>query len=127
FDTGDDPVDPSDDFLLVFNRYGADLEIDHPRAFFAAEYVSGHEENRATGETDEPIGWYVSIAGKTHWRIGPIVRYEDFDDEFKRYTLGAYWGLPQEPIRVLLNYEYRKLFGGVRGDDKLYLWTQVRF
>ena len=126
-DPGDDLADPADDFRLVFNRYGADIELDHPRAFFSAEYVSGHEENKATGETDEPIGWYVNLAGKTKWQIGPIVRYEDFDDEFKRYTLGAYCGLPAEPLRFMLNYEYRRLNNAVRGDDKLYLWTQVRF
>ena len=127
FDTGDDPEDPSDDFLLVFNRYGVDLEFDHPRFLFYGEAVSGHQEDKSTGETDEPLGWYVALVGKTRWRIGPIVRYEDFDDEFKRYTFGAYWGLPHESIRFLLNYEYRKVFDAVRGDDKLYLWTQVRF
>ena len=127
FDTGDDPIDPADDFLLVFNRWGTDLEIDHPRFFLSAEAVSGHEENRATGETDEPLGWYVNFVGKTHWRVGPIARYEDFDDETKRWTLGGYYGRPEEPFRVMINYEYRKLLDGVRADDKLYIWTQVRY
>ncbi len=126
FDIGE-PLDPSDDLLLVFERYGVDLELDHPRAFLSAECVSGHQEDRATGEKDEPLGWYVNLAGKTKWRIGPIVRYEDLDDEFKRYTLGAYYGLPAETWRLMANYEYRKVKDGVRGDDKLYLWTQVRF
>jgi len=127
FDPGDDPVDPSDDFLLVFNRYGVDLELDGPRALVYGEYVSGHQEDRSTGETDEPVGWYVAFVGKTRWRVGPILRYEDFDDDFKRYTFGAYWGLPDESLRFLVNYEYRKLFDTERGDDKLYVWSQVRF
>lgn len=127
FDTGDDPVDPADDFLVVFTRYGADLELDLPRLFLSAEAVSGHQEDQATGETDEPLGWYVNLVGKTGSPIGPILRYEDFDDELKRYVLGAYWGLPQERLRFMVNYEYRKLFAAERGDDKLYLWTQVRF
>ncbi|NOT32671.1 MAG: hypothetical protein HOP12_00705 [Candidatus Eisenbacteria bacterium] len=127
FETGDDPVDPADDFLVVFNRYGADFELDHPRLFLSAEAVSGHQEDKSTGETDEPLGWYINLVGKTGSPIGPILRYEDFDDEFKRYVLGAYWGLPHERLRFLVNYEYRKLVDAVRGDDKLYLWTQVRF
>ncbi|NOT32667.1 MAG: hypothetical protein HOP12_00685 [Candidatus Eisenbacteria bacterium] len=126
-DTGDDPLDPADDFRVVFTRTGADLELDLPRLHLSAEAVSGRDENKATGETDEPLGWYVNLVGKTGSPIGPILRYEDIGDELKRYVIGAYWGLPQQRLRFLVNYEYRKVFASVRGDDKLYLWTQVRF
>ena len=126
-DTGDDPLDPSDDFRLVFNRWGVDTEWDSPLAFISAEYVSGHEVDKSTGETDEPVGWYVNLVGKTHWRVGPIFRLDDFDDDFHRYTLGAYYGLSSEKLRFMVNYEYRQRKDIVRGDDKLYFWTQIRF
>jgi hypothetical protein len=126
-DTGDDPLDPSDDFRIVFNRWGVDMELDHPLAFIAAEYVSGHQVDKSTGETDEPVGWYVELVGMPRWRAGPLLRVDDFDDDFHRYTVGAYWGLPSEKLRFLVNYEYRLRKDGVRGDDKLYFWTQVRY
>jgi len=126
-DTGDDPVDPSDDFRIIFNRYGVDVEFEYPKFFFSTEYVSGHQVDKSTGETDEPVGWYVNLEGKTRWRVGPIVRLDDFDDDFHRWTLGAYYGLPAEQLRFMVNYEYRQRKDGVRGDDKLYFWTQVRF
>ena len=126
-DPGDDPLDPSDDFRIVFNRYGVDVELDYPKFFFSSEYVSGHQVDKSTGEGDEPVGYYVNLVGKTRWRIGPIVRLDDFDDDFHRWTLGAYYGLPAELLRFMVNYEYRQRKDGVRGDDKLYLWTQVRF
>jgi hypothetical protein len=126
-DPGDDPLDPSDDFRIIFNRWGVDMELDHPLAFICGEYVSGHQIDKSTNETDEPVGWYALIAGKTPWRFGPILRVDDFDDDFHRYTFGGYYGLPSEKWRFLVNYEYRLRKDAVRGDDKLYFWTQVRF
>ena len=126
-DTGDDPVDPSDDFRVIFNRWGVDMELDHPLAFLCAEYVSGHQVDKSTGETDEPVGYYVTLAMKTRWRAGPILRVDDFDDDFHRYTFGAFFGLPSDKLRFLINYEYRLRKDIVRGDDKLYFWTQVRY
>ena len=126
-DTGNDPLDPADDFRLVFVRRGVDVEIDHPRFFASAEYVSGKDENRVTGETDEPSGFYVNLVGKIARRMGPIVRYDKLADTFKRWTVGAFLGQPSETVRAMVNYEYRKAKDSVRADDKLYLWLQVRY
>jgi hypothetical protein len=134
----EDPADPADDILTDFQRWGVDLEIDRKWFFFSSEYVRGDEkvslvEDPGAGiEEDKPDGYYFNLVGKTPWHVGPILRYDVFSDTFERYTIGAYYGEPKDKIRVLLNYEYRKKFedalGNVgRGDDKLYLWTQVRF
>lgn len=127
FDLGDDPIDPADDFLIEFHRMGTDLEIDHPRMFLSAEYITSSEKAPSLGEQDEPTGFYVNVVGKTRYQIGPIVRYDVLDDQFKRWTLGGYYGLPAAPLRVLLNYELRLIKDDFRGDDKFYVWTQVRF
>ena len=128
-DPGADSLSPADDFRLKFNRYAADLEIEHRLVLLTAEYVSGHDENMLTGETDGPYGYYVQLVGRLahKGRAGPIVRYDQLNDEFRRWTLGAYYGLPAERLRFLVNYELRHTFNSVRGDDKLYVWTQVRF
>jgi hypothetical protein len=124
---GLDPIATSDDYLETFSRLGTDVQVDHRRFLFTAEYVRGSNENTLTGETDDPSGYYLNFVGKTHWRVGPIARIDTFADEFRRWTVGGYYGLPNTPFRVLVNYEYRELKDGVRGDDKLYIWTQVRF
>ena len=124
---GIDPLDPADDFRQDFRRLGADFQIDHRRFFLSTEYVRGRDENTATGEMDERSGYYVNLVGKTRWQVGPIARLDTLGDEFRRWTLGAFYGLPSAPFRVMVNYELRKLKDGVRGDDKLYVWTQVRF
>lgn len=131
-DEGDDPVDPADDFRLTFKRLGADIEVDHRLFFFSTEFVAGLDENTAIQETDRPIGWYLNLVGKTPWRAGPIVRYDTFDTDFRRWTLGAYYGLPKDSLRFMINYELRlnmeESTGTIgRGDDKLYFWTQARF
>ena len=124
---GLDPLDPSDDYLETFSRLGTDVEVDHRRFQVTAEYVRGTNENTITGEADDLSGYYATFIGKSRWHIGPLVRLDAMADEFRRWTIGAYYGLPKVPLRILLNYEYRKVKDGVRGDDKLYLWTQVRF
>lgn len=128
-----DFVEPADSLLgedafrLKFTRYGVDVELDHPRFFISAEYVGGTNEIVETGEKDEPVGYYVNLVGKIAAQWGPIVRYDTLDDEFKRWTLGAFYGLPEKPWRLLVNYEVRQLRDDVRQDDKLYVWTQVRY
>ena len=124
---GLDPNDPADDFREEFTRTGTDIQIDHRRFLFTAEYVKGVNDNTVTGESDEPDGYYLNVVGKTRWKVGPVARLDTFADEFRRWTLGGYYGLPNVPLRVFVNYEYRQLKDGVRGDDKLYVWTQVRF
>lgn len=126
-----DFVEPADTLvgeeavLIKFKRLGFDVELDHPWFFVSAEYVSGTDE--IDGEEDDPSGYYVNLVGKTPHQIGPIVRYDTLDDEFKRWTFGAYYGLPEKPWRLMLNYELRKLRDGVRQDDKFYVWTQVKY
>lgn len=145
----DDPIDPVDDILVDFDRIGIDFEMDRKWFFLSSEYVSGVDQTKGVGvipeepDPDEPPeipeperleldGYYVNIVGKTPWDIGPIVRYDSFDNIFARWTFGAYYGKRKSPFRVMLNYEYRKKFedslGDIgRGDDKVYLWMQVRF
>ncbi len=113
---------------MKFKRVGADAEIDLPWAFLSAEYVWGEDE--AEGETIKPKGYYVNLVGRTPWNLGPIVRYDVLeipDEDFRRWTFGAYYGLAEDAVRVMVNYEYRGVKDDVRGDDKLFLWTQVRF
>ena len=124
---GVDPLDPADDYRQSFSRTGTDVQVNHRRFLATAEYVKGTNENTLTGEADDLSGYYVNVVGKTRWRVGPTVRLDTFADEFRRWTIGAYYGLPNVPLRVMVNYEYRELKDGVRGDDKLYVWTQVRF
>ena len=124
---GDDLIDPADDFRVGFDRRGYDFELDHPRFALAAEYASSKDENQVTHEVDEPIGYYVSAVAKFSRGFGPTLRYDVLDDSFKRWTLGAFAGLPAAPLRAFVNYERREIKDGVRGDDKLYLWMQVRF
>lgn len=124
---GLDPLDPADDYLESFSRLGTDVQVDHPWFLATAEYVRGTNENTLTGESDDPSGYYVNLVGKTRWSIGPLLRLDTFADEFRRWTIGAYYGMPNVPLRVLVNYERRTLKDGVRGDDKLYIWTQIRF
>jgi hypothetical protein len=127
-DLGEDPVNPSDDFIIDFKRFGLDAEIDHKWFFMASEYAAGTDIVSDT--ISNPFGYYVLLAGKTKWKAGPLVRYDVLEDEWKRWTLGAYYGLPNDRIRVLLNYEFRGyhsdevLYGE---DDRLYIQLQIRF
>jgi phosphate-selective porin len=123
----DQVVDTPDDFRLEFDRLGTDVQIDHRRFFASGEYVRGTNTDTRTDEDEELSGYYVNLVGKTPWKIGPTVRLDTFADEFRRWTIGGYYGLPNVPFRLMVNYERRQLKDGVRGDDKLYVWTQVRF
>ncbi len=124
-DPGDDLLDPSDDFTEKFARVGADLEIDTKWLFAAAEVMLGRET--IAGESEDLAGWYVNLVGKTPYPVGPLVRVDTFADDFRRFTFGAYYGAPAARFRMLLNYEFRQLKDGVRGDDRIFLWSQVRF
>lgn len=136
FDEGDNLVADGytvDDFNTQFRTGGADLEIDHPLGFVAAEFVGSRQEVLRSGpavtDPDETAGtviwtrgWYALAAVKTPWRVGPLLRYDTFED-YWRWTPGIYYGLPEDPVRVLLNYEIR----GPSLSSRLYLWAQVRF
>ncbi len=127
-----EPLNPSDDERTKFKRLGVDVEVDHKWFFLSSELVMGWDRNVTLNESAEPSGYYVNLVGKTPWQVGPIARLDTLGEDFRRWTFGAYGGLPDESFRVLLNYEYREIFedpsGNIgRGDDKIYLWAQVRF
>lgn len=133
-DTGNDLADPKDDFLVKFDRIGTDLEIDHSRGFMNFEYVMGRDDiqarrfpERLPAEHVDRKGYYITLGGKTPWKVGPLIRYDTLDNNLRRWTLGAYYGLPSDRLRFLVNYELRSERDGVRADDKLYFWTQFRF
>ena len=117
---------PTPPYVFDFRRAGADLEIDHRWAFLAAEYVVGTNRSVAVPEANaDSGGYYAMLVGKLPWKLGPVARFDVFDD-FRRWTAGAFYGLPGDTVRVLFNYEFWSDEAG-RHDDKLYLWTQVVF
>ncbi len=122
---GDLEFDPSDDFVLQFTRIGTDLQIKTPWLLATAELAFGTDDT--PDETADASGYYVELVGRTGRNIGPVARVDTFDDEFRRWTVGAYYGKRRAPLRVLVNYEYREIFDGARGDDKLYIWMQAKF
>jgi len=126
-DLGDDPIDPSDDFFIKFNRLGADIEIDHKWFFTASEFVMGTD--LVSDTLSDRIGYYTTLVGKTPWKVGPLARFDALDDEFKRVTAGAYYGLPKDKLRFHINYEFRGNIKDIpRGhDDRLYIQLQVVF
>ncbi|MEN9580170.1 MAG: hypothetical protein RJA70_3179, partial [Pseudomonadota bacterium] len=109
-----------------FKRIGVDLSADTRYAFAVAEYAQGDEQASDPDESSEPNAWYVLMAGKTPWDVGPVVRYDVFDGESPRWTLGAYYGPPRASFRAIVTYE---IFSedGDRHDDRLLIWSQVRF
>lgn len=123
-----DPYDPANDYYIKFKRLGFDVQVEHPRFSAVAEYVRGTDRVEGT-EDESSFGYYLTLAGKTKWDIGPLLRFDALDDEFKRVTAGAYYGAPKDKFRVLLNYEFR---GGIKDvpeghDDRVYLQMQVVF
>lgn len=127
-DPYDLPLDPSDDVYINFKRYGTDLQVDHKNFFLAAEYASGTDHVSDT-LYDDPFGYQALLAIKTKYKIGPLVRYDVFQDEWKVLTVGAYYGLPKDKLRVLVNYVFRGNITDIpRGhDDRLYIQMQIVF
>lgn len=118
------PLEPA--FLYTFSRLGTDVVLDHPRAFLAAEFVTGENTIVAPlGESERLAGYYVLAAGKTRWNAGPIVRYDVFED-FRRVTVGAYFGRPADDVSLLFNYEVFRDEAGPH-DHRVYLRLQTRF
>lgn len=119
------PVVPS--FILSFRRFGADVQVDTRWAFIVAEVTrSTDESSLVPDEPEESLAWYVLVAGKTPWNVGPVVRYDTYDrDEFKRWTLGGYWGALDARLRAMATYEIFEDDAG-KHDHRLLLWTQVR-
>jgi hypothetical protein len=125
---GDDLVDPADDVYVDFGRIGTDLQIDHKRFFFAAEYGKGKDKSHGV-EENEPMGYQALLALKTKWNVGPVVRYDVFEDEWKVLTLGAYYGMPKDRFRIITNYVFRGNVSDVPNghDDRFYVQLQIRF
>ncbi len=124
-----DSIDnPSDDIYADFKRIGTDLQIDHPNFFFAGEFAMGTDHVSDT-LFEEPIGYQAIIALKSKWNTGPLVRYDVFEDEWKVFTVGAYYGEPKDKFRVLLNYIFRGNITDIPNghDDRLYLQMQLSF
>ena len=125
---GDDIVDPADDVYADFDRIGADVEVEQKWIHLTAEFAQGTD---MAGDTlyAEPVGFSIIAAGRTKWNIGPLVRYEQFEDEFQRTTLGLYYGRPKDALRLLINYELRGNITDVPEghDDRLYVQVQLRF
>jgi Phosphate-selective porin O and P len=128
FSEPDDPGPPAvPGFVQKFKRVGADVQVDTRWAFVVGEWARSTDEiSVMPGEEETTMAWYVLIAGKTPWHAGPVVRYDTFDgEEFKRYTLGAYWGDIDASLRAMATYEIFEDEAGPH-DHRLLLWTQVR-
>ena len=146
-DLGDDDFIADDDFFYDFRRIGGDVEFDNRWVFAAAEFVAGTDDVTrgpavASGlqETgSESIhGYYATLVGKTPWRFGPLVRYDVLGEEFTRWTVGAYYGLPKDSVRVMVNSEIRNEEDPrclaldppedtCASDVRTYVWVQGRF
>lgn len=123
-----DPMTGS--FRYTFRRFGADLEVDAPWLFVAAEYLMGSNEPRG-GTAVDKRGFYVLAVAKTACHAGPVLRYEQYDpdsdtagDLGQRITLGAYWDIAK-PVRLLADYELDR--SDKRKDDQFLLFGQVKF
>lgn len=120
-----DPVD----YFIYFTRLGADIQLEMKWFTMVGEYVAGN--NDEPDGVSDVAGYYFMMAGKTAIHIGPTLRYEDLDGEFKRWTVGAYYGEPSARLRILANYEIRKLLDDpekpLGEDNRFYLWLMIRF
>jgi Phosphate-selective porin O and P len=121
-------LDPSDDLYVDFKRWSTDVQIDHRYFFFAGEYGQGTDRVSDT-LFGEPMGYQVHLALKTKWNIGPLAKYDVFEDEWKVWTFGLYYGQPKDKFRVLANYVMRGNVTDVVGghDDRLYIQMQIKF
>jgi hypothetical protein len=124
-----DTIAGTDAYIMDFSRLGTDFQVEHKWFTMAAEYVLGW--NKEPDGKSKASGYYCLFTGKTPWNIGPLARYENLDGEFIRWIFGAYYGKPKDRIRVLANYEIRKVEGDpdfpFGEDNRFYLWLQIRF
>ncbi len=123
------PEDGDPGFFVDFKSYGTDFLFDHRRLAINGEFNIGPREE--LGEKETIHAYYLTLVGKTSKPFGPLLRFDSVNtDEFRRWTVGAYYGLPNDAVRVLFNYEFRYEEDDVldnAADDRVYLWTQVRF
>ncbi|BDG01186.1 porin [Anaeromyxobacter oryzae] len=132
---------PVDDTYFWFKTYGADVEVDTPIFFAAAEWIQSERDVRtytsATSSTASAFtarGWYAGVYGKTPWNLGPIFRAERYDrnrnvagDTNERYTIGAYVDAVPLNARLIFNYEADRSEKAVRTGDKAIVFGQVIF
>lgn len=118
---------PEPGYVLSFRRFGVDVQVDTRWAFVVAELTrSTDESSLAPDEPEESLAWYVLVAGKTPWNVGPVVRYDTYDlAELDRWTFGAYWGALDARLRAMATYEIFEDEAG-KHDHRLLLWAQVR-
>ena len=123
------PEDGEPGFFIDFKSYGTDFLIDTKRLMVNGEFAIG--PMKEMGEEETVHAYYLLLVGKMAKPYGPLLRYDSFNtDEFQRWTVGAYYGRPNDAVRVLFNYEFRFEEDDIidnAADDRLYLWTQVRF
>lgn len=127
-----EPADPEageEEFFVHFKNVGTDFMLDHKRVIVNGEFALGPRTE--LGEKETVNAFYLMLVGKTSKDLGPLLRYDAFNmDEFQRWTVGLYYGLPKHAVRVLINYEFRfeeDDFIDNAVDDRFYVWTQVRF
>lgn len=129
---------PVDDTTFYFKTYGADVTVDSPWLFAAAEVIQSERDvwNYETGARPNvnARGWYAGVYGKTPWKVGPIVRVERYDrnrsatnDVNERYTVGAYADVLPINARLIFNYELDESDKAVRTGDRAILFGQVIF
>ena len=111
-------------YYIDFTRTGTDLQIDTDRIHLATEFLIGSHEDKRPDRGSETIhGYYVTLAGKTSGRWGPVLSYDSINDtENVRFVVGGYHGTPNDDFRILLNYEFR----GAVDVGRFYIWTLVR-
>jgi hypothetical protein len=121
---------PTDDSVFAFRRLGADLRVDSPWAFLAAEAIGGIKV-QAEGQADQR-GVYATLVGKTPWNVGTLFRFEVLDPDLavpadlgRVLTIGAYLEVDEVKARLLVNAELD--FSDQRRDDTLLAMTQVVF
>ncbi len=127
---GEDAIDPADDLYVDFNRLGADVQVDHKHFYLAAEYGWATDHVKDSIMEDPFTGYQVLLAIKTKWKVGPLGKYDVSTlDDWKVTTVGAYYGLPKDKFRILVNYVFRGQITDIPGghDDRLYIQMQVVF
>jgi hypothetical protein len=120
------PAIPAERF--GFRRAGADLELDQRWLFVGAEAAMGWDEIPAgSGETERSLAYFVTVAGKTPWHVGPVARFDAADAEgYQRVTIGAYYGEPEAPVRAIVHYERFEDDAG-RHDGRVTAQISARF
>jgi hypothetical protein len=73
-----------------------------------------------------PAGHHDRPAVGSLCRFFLLLGHLEAPQGFERFTLGGFWGLPGERLRVMANYEIPRI-EELKHDHKLYLWVQGMF